>query len=175
MNSTVNSFYLVNGFLGSGKTTAIAYAALQLNDKKIKTAIITNDQGTQQVDSAYIKSLSLAGGEVADGCFCCKYAELEQTIATLTTSAQPEIIFAESVGSCTDLVATVAKPFALQNQDIRIIISVFADANLMHSIINGTSAFIKESVQYIYKKQLEEADIILINKTDSFYMMNYYM
>ncbi|MEP6582890.1 MAG: GTP-binding protein [Ginsengibacter sp.] len=166
MHITAHNFYLVNGFLGSGKTTAIARAARQLIDKKIKAAVITNDQGTQQVDSAYIQSLLLPGGEVADGCFCCRYKELEETLAALTASAQPEVIFAESVGSCTDLVATVAKPFALQHHNTRIVISVFADAFLMHSVMKGTSSFIGESVQYIYKKQLEEADIIVINKTD---------
>jgi len=158
--------HLVNGFLGSGKTTAIANACKKLIVQKIKTAVITNDQGSQQVDGAYIRSLSLPNGEIADGCFCCRYDMLEQTIAVLKASEQPSIIFAESVGSCTDLVATVAKPFALNNHDAGIVISVFADAYLMHSIMKGTSCFIEESVQYIYRKQLEEADIIVINKID---------
>jgi G3E family GTPase len=152
--------------LGSGKTTAIVSACKQLVEDKIKTAVITNDQGAQQVDSAYVQSLSLANREVANGCFCCKYNELEKIVTRLTTSEQPEILFAESVGSCTDLVATVAKPFALHHSDARIVISVFADAYLMHSIMKGTSCFIDESVQYIYRKQMEEADIIVINKTD---------
>ena len=32
--------------------------------------------------------------------------------------------------------------------------------------MKGTSCFIEETVQYIYKKQLEEADVIVINKSD---------
>jgi G3E family GTPase len=159
------NLYLVNGFLGSGKTTAIANACIQFINQKVKTAVITNDQGAQQVDSAYLQSLSLPTGEVANGCFCCRYNELEEVVASLIMSEQPEIIFAESVGSCTDLVATVAKPFALHNS-ARIVISVFADAYLLHSIMKGTSCFIEEAVQYIYRKQLEEADIIVVNKTD---------
>src|SRR5215831_16513794 len=158
--------YLINGFLGSGKTTAIAHACQQLIDQKIKVAVVTNDQGSQQVDGAYMRSLQLPCGEVMNGCFCCKYNEFEQTVSALKTSVQPKVIFAESVGSCTDLVATVVKPFALHNKDVRIVTSVFADAYLMYSIMKGTSCFIEESVQYIYKKQLEEADIIVINKKD---------
>src|SRR6476659_658533 len=150
------NLYLVNGFLGSGKTTAIANACKQLINQKVKTAVITNDQGAQQVDSTYLQILSLPTGEVANGCFCCRYDELEQVVSSLITSEQPEIIFAESVGSCTDLVATVAKPFALHYSGTRILISVFADAHLMHSIMKGTSCFIEEAVQYIYRKQLEE-------------------
>src|SRR4030095_659906 len=160
------NLYLVNGFLGSGKTTAIAHACKLLIDRNIKTAVITNDQGTQQVDNSYLQSIALPTGEVANGCFCCRYDELEQVVSSLITSEQPEIIFAESVGSCTDLVATVAKPFALHNSGTRIVISVFADAYLMHSVMKGTSCFIEEAVQYTYRKQLEEADIIVINKTD---------
>jgi len=118
------------------------------------------------VDSVYLQSLSLPTGEVANGWFCCRYNNLEEVVASLIISERPEIIFAESVGSCADLIATVAKPFALDNPKIRIVLSVFADAYLMYSIMNGTSCFIEEAVQYIYRKQLEEADIIVVNKTD---------
>jgi len=163
---TYMDIYLVNGFLGSGKTTAIVGACKLLIQQNIKTGVITNDQGNQQVDSAYIQHLHFLHGEVANGCFCCRFNELEQVVAALILSEAPEIIFAESVGSCTDLVSTVAKPFALRDPGVRIVITVFADAYLLHSVMKGTSCFIEEAVQYIYKKQLEEADIIVINKTD---------
>jgi len=158
--------YLVNGFLGSGKTTAIAGACKLLIDQNIKPAVITNDQGAQQVDTLYLRGLSLTAAEVSNGCFCCRFNEFEHAFAALQKSEKPQIIFSESVGSCTDLVATVAKPFAARHADLRVVISVFADAYLAHSIMKGTSCFIEETVQYIYKKQLEEADIVVINKSD---------
>ena len=160
------NFYLVNGFLGSGKTTAIANACKLLTAQSMKVAVITNDQGTQQVDSAYMQALTLPNAEVVNGCFCCRYNELEKAIAALKISAQPEIIFAESVGSCTDLIATIVKPFLLNHYKTKVVISVFADACLLHSIITGTSSFIDDSVRYIFKKQMEEADVLILNKTD---------
>src|SRR5262245_47205510 len=121
------NLYLVNGFLGSGKTTAIVHACKQLIAQEVKVAIITNDQGEQQVDTGYVQALALPYAEVANGCFCCRYNELEEKVVSLSTSFQPAIIFAESVGSCTDLIATIAKPFVLHHHSARVVISVFAD------------------------------------------------
>jgi G3E family GTPase len=157
---------LTGGFLGSGKTTAIVQACQHLMAEGRKVAVITNDQGDQQVDSAFIKSLGITTREVSNGCFCCRYDELDAHLQSLEAAQEPEIIFAESVGSCTDLVATIAKPLHSFNPDINVIVSVFADASMITSVIEGQSSFLEESVRYIYKKQLEEADLIVLNKVD---------
>ena len=157
---------LVGGFLGSGKTTAIVGACQQLMLEHKKVAVITNDQGEQQVDSAFVKSFDIADKEVINGCFCCNYDQLDGHIASLTEKDQPDIIFAESVGSCTDLIATIAKPLNKFRPEIEVVISIFADADLLASLFEGRSMFLEESVRYIYKKQLEEADLLIINKSD---------
>ena len=156
---------LTGGFLGSGKTTAIATAALMLMRAGKKVAVITNDQGDQQVDSAFIKDLRIPVKEVSNGCFCCNYQQLDEHLHALGAE-HPEIIFAESVGSCTDLIATIAKPLNRFKPEIEIVISIFADAELLASILEGRSSFIEESVRYIYKKQLAEADLLVLNKID---------
>ena len=158
--------FLVGGFLGSGKTTAIVNASQYLIKKDLRVAVITNDQGDQQVDSALVKSFGIPAAEVANGCFCCNYDQLDKHIHSFIENIQPDIIFAESVGSCTDLVATVAKPFVREMPGCSVIISVFADATLFLSLFEGRVNFISENVQYIYKKQLEEADVLVINKID---------
>ena len=158
--------FLVGGFLGSGKTTAIVNASQHLIKKDQRVAVITNDQGDQQVDSAFVKSFGIPAAEVANGCFCCNYDQLDKHIHSFIKEIQPDIIFAESVGSCTDLVATVAKPFVREMPGCSVVISVFADATLFLSLFEGRVNFISENVQYIYKKQLEEADVLVINKID---------
>ncbi len=158
--------FLVGGFLGSGKTTAIVNASQHLIKKNQRVAVITNDQGDQQVDSAFVKSFGIPAREVANGCFCCNYDQLEKHIHSFIKEIHPDVIFAESVGTCTDLVATVAKPFVREMPGCSVVISVFADAALILSLIEGRVNFISENVQYIYKMQLEEADALVINKID---------
>jgi G3E family GTPase len=157
---------LTGGFLGSGKTTAITQACSLLLKQNNKVAVITNDQGEKLADSKYIEQFSIPVKEVTKGCFCCNYNELLKNIYHFNEQINPDIIFAESVGSCTDLVATVAKPLVEMHPELSVSISVFVDVYLLHSIINGTSAFIDDEVQYIYKKQMEEADILILNKVD---------
>ena len=159
-------FLLVGGFLGSGKTTAIINACQYLLKNNRRVAVITNDQGEQQVDSAWVKNFGIPVAEVANGCFCCNYNELDKHIHSFIEEIHPDIIFAESVGSCTDLIATVAKPFQKTMPDCSVAISVFTDAGLLLSLLEGNVNFISENILYIYKKQLQEADLLIINKTD---------
>ena len=157
---------LIGGFLGSGKTTAIVKACHQLIGSGEKVAVITNDQGDQQVDTALIRSLGLPSEEVINGCFCCNYAQLDTHIDELSARVRPSIIFAESVGSCTDLAATIAKPMSRLKPDIKSVITIFADAELLLSFVEGRSLFVNESIRYIYQNQLKEAELLVVNKID---------
>lgn len=157
---------LIGGFLGSGKTTAIVNAAKQLIGGDKKVAVITNDQGDQQVDTALVNSLGLASGEVTNGCFCCNFDELEKHIDRLQDSFDPHYLFAESAGSCMDLVATLAKPITARKPGLAVVISVFADAELILSFLENRSSFLNDSVRYIYHNQLREADLLIVSKTD---------
>ena len=158
--------FLIGGFLGSGKTTAIVAAARLLMREGRSVAVITNDQGDQQVDTSFVESFGITTREVPNGCFCCNYNQLDAHLQSLRESEHPDYVFAESVGTCTDLIATIAKPLQNFRPELKVVISIFADADLLSSILEGHSSFQEESVRYIYKKQLEEADILIINKKD---------
>lgn len=156
--------HLLTGFLGSGKTTAIHQAVKLLKAQGKKPGVITNDQGAQLVDGSFFKQLDVPGREVINGCFCCNYADLDERIASLAEE-NIGIIFAESVGSCTDIMATVFKPLLQFRPELHTTVSTFTDVRLLQMILEGRSGF-DETVRYIYLKQLEEATIIIINKTD---------
>ena len=159
------NIHLLGGFLGSGKTTAIQQAVMILQQQAIKAGVIVNDQGSQLVDGAFFNSLQYPMREVVNGCFCCRYHDLEAGIQSLKEEQGAEVVFAETVGSCTDIVATVVKPLLQYRPADRVSLSVFADARLLPLMLSGQSPF-DASIQYIYLKQLEEAGLIVVSKID---------
>ena len=91
---------LVGGFLGTGKTTLLRQAAQQLTQQGYRVALITNDQAPELVDTGILKQAGWAVGEIAGGCFCCKFDGLVETANKLIQAADPDIIMGEPVGSC---------------------------------------------------------------------------
>lgn len=160
--------HLVGGFLGSGKTTAIVQAAKLLMTSGYRVGVVTNDQGKYLVDSAFVRLSDLPAVEVSGGCFCCNYNDLNDQLRNLMREAEPDVVFAESVGSCADIVATVVKPLlALGDGGIQPnSFSVFVDSRLyLHHLLGDPLPF-SEDVVYIFEKQLEEAGLLVINKVD---------
>src|SRR5262245_14840466 len=103
-------FVMVGGFLGAGKTTALGRLAKHYMARGQRVGIITNDQADDLVDTHLLRSQGLNVAEVAGACFCCKFDDLIRSADTLGRAERPDVILAEPVGSCTDLVATVVQP-----------------------------------------------------------------
>src|SRR5262249_1284185 len=103
-------YIMVGGFLGAGKTTAIARLAQWLTSRGSRVGLITNDQGSHLGDTTILGARGFAGEEILGGCFCCRFNSLVDAAKRLTETNRPDIFVAEPVGSCTDLVATVSYP-----------------------------------------------------------------
>jgi len=160
---------MIGGFLGAGKTTAVAKLAQRLSERGLKVGLITNDQGRELVDTKMLRSKGFATEEIPGGCFCCRFNSLVEAADKLTTATQPDVFIAEPVGSCTDLVATVTYPLRRIYGDSFLIapVSVLVDPIRAARVLDlETGGSFSEKVIYIYRKQLEEADIIVINKLD---------
>jgi len=162
-------YLMIGGFLGAGKTTMIQRFARYLDAKGLRAGLITNDQGAGLVDSAIGRSNQFPVEEIAGGCFCCRFHSLVEAAAALTEASRPDVLLAEPVGSCTDLVATVSLPLRkIYGDDYRVApLSVLVDPVRAARIL-GLSEGRKFSgnVLYIYRKQLEEAEFIVVNKAD---------
>jgi G3E family GTPase len=162
-------YLMIGGFLGAGKTTAVSKIAQHLTEQGLRVGLITNDQGRELVDTAMLKSLGFATEEISGGCFCCRFNSLVEAAENLTAATAPDVIIAEPVGSCTDLVATVTYPLRRIYGDQFAIapLSVLVDpirAERVFGLAEGGN--FSDKVIYIYRKQLEEADVIVISKAD---------
>jgi len=172
-------YVMIGGFLGAGKTTAVLRLAQHLHAQGERVGLITNDQGGELVDSRVLRAQGFAVAEIAGGCFCCRFNSLKEAADGLRTlsgatppnppSARPTVFIAEPVGSCTDLVATVSYPLRRLYGDAFAIapLSVLVDPLRCERVLGlASGARFSEKVLYIYRKQLEEADLIVINKAD---------
>lgn len=163
------NYVMIGGFLGAGKSTAVLALARHLHQRDQRVGLITNDQSVGLVDTAMLRSAGFDVQEIAGGCFCCRFDSLVEAAGRLSADATPDVFIAEPVGSCTDLVATVSYPLQrIYGSKYRIApLSVLVDpirAMRIFGLAEGRS--FTEKVVYVYRKQLEEADLIVINKVD---------
>src|SRR6516165_8044062 len=162
-------FIMLGGFLGAGKTTAMARLARFYMDRGQRVGIVTNDQAQDLVDTYSLREQGFPVEEVAGACFCCKFNDLLDKVGTLEAHQRPHVILAEPVGSCTDLVATVVQPlkdlygarFSVAPYAV-----LFKPSHGLRILRNEAGGGFSPKAAYIFRKQLEEADAIAINRID---------
>jgi G3E family GTPase len=169
---TVKLFF-VGGFLGSGKTTALADLAKRLLRRGMRVGMITNDQTDNLVDTLIVREMLSELGvpieEVVEGCFCCRFDELINQMEKILAH-RPDVLMGEPVGSCTDFVAAVANPIKIHYRDaFRFApFSTMVDPDRVRELLlDETPTSFPEEVSYLFKKQLEESDILALNKIDT--------
>lgn len=162
-------YIMIGGFLGAGKTTTLARLARHYTSQGLNVGIVTNDQAADLVDTNMLRSLGFDVGEVAGACFCCSFDDLMSTVQSLGTDTRPDVILAEPVGSCTDLVATVIQPIR-QLFDAEFQIAPYAvilkPSHGKRILQQPQSAGFSPKAAYIFTKQIEEADLVLLNRVD---------
>ncbi len=157
---------LVGGFLGAGKTTLITAAARELTRRGVKCAAIMNDQGAGLVDTRIAGAEGILADEVTGGCFCCRLSDLIDAARELARHS-PGVIFAEPVGSCTDISATTIRPLLRDHADeFRLApFTVLVDPSRAAAIQNAPG---DDDFAFLFRKQIEEADIVCMTKSDLF-------
>ena len=142
----------------------------RLQASGLRCGIITNDQGRGLVDTVLAQQRVAKVAEVAGGCFCCRLDELVSAVSVLSAEERPDVFLAEPVGSCTDLMATVLLPLGrIYELPLRTApLSVVIDGRRAYETLvsRGRVRGFSKDVTYIYRKQLEEAEVLVINKID---------
>ncbi len=164
-------FIMIGGFLGAGKTTTLARLAQFYQARGQRVGLVTNDQAADLVDTNSLRSQGLAVEEVAGACFCCRFEDLVGCVGKLEASQRPDVILAEPVGSCTDLVATVVQPLKdlygtrFEVGPYPVLFKPSHGLRILEPKPGQKGGF-SPKAEYIFRKQLEEADAIVLNRID---------
>ncbi len=162
-------FVMLGGFLGAGKTTAVARVGRSYLELGRRVAVVTNDQAFDLVDTHTLRHQGFSVGEVPGACFCCKFDDLIHVARDLSRDCLPDTVIAEPVGSCTDLAATVIEPLRhLYGGDYEVApFTVLLKPEHGRKILREEAgAGFSPKAAYIFLKQIEEADLVGINKID---------
>jgi len=160
---------ILGGFLGSGKTTLMLDLAERYEKKGLKTAIITNDQGDLLVDTNASLEMGFATKQVSSGCFCCKFSEFMENIDVFLSEIDPDIILAEPVGSCTDLISTLVAPiqnFYAEKIELKGMYILADGHRIIHSYSQLDLVNPGTPEEVLLSHQIKEAGTLLLSKTD---------
>ncbi|MGA2273472.1 MAG: GTP-binding protein [Bryobacteraceae bacterium] len=155
---------VVGGFLGAGKTTLLLRAAALLEGSGYRAALITNDQGSALVDTRLAAAATPHTEEVAGGCFCCRFSDFLDAADRLR-AYEPDVILAEPVGSCIDIVATVLQPLAEYYRDrYRLApFTVLVEPQRARELLAPDA---DRQLAYLFTNQLAEADLVCFSRAD---------
>jgi Ni2+-binding GTPase involved in maturation of urease and hydrogenase len=164
------TFIALSGFLGAGKTTTLIAAARMLEERGHRVSVVTNDQGTELVDTTLARSSLDSVAEVTGGCFCCRFDDLMTVVNKLITRGTCDMVIAEAVGSCTDLQATVIRPLrAYHGEQFAVVpLTTVVDPHRLRAFTRAAARGEPESdLSYLFGRQLADADILAVNKADA--------
>ncbi len=144
---------VITGYLGSGKTTLLRN---MLTNTKKKIAIIMNEFGDIGIDGKILKGKNADMVELSGGCVCCSLTgELEYAINEIISKYKPDYIVVETTG--------VAEPDAMINNMENM---PNVDLNSIICLVDAYASTKYPNIGHTGIVQIENADLILLNKTD---------
>ena len=149
---------VVGGYLGAGKTTLVNSLLRQANGRRL--AVMVNEFGALPIDASLVEAADDRIVSLVGGCVCCSYGEdLVSSLAMLAAlEPRPDHVLLEASGVAFPgaIAGTVGllQGFALDGA------VVLADAETVRS--RAGDRYLGSTV----RRQLSEADLILLNKCD---------
>lgn len=151
---------VIGGFLGSGKTTAIINTGKYLVDKGQRVAIIVNEIGEIGIDGDVINKFGFDTKEITNGCICCSLKmSLRSTVIMLYKNYNPDILLIEPTG--------IAFPNVIKREIELMDLGEGADIAPLVTLIDGSRfKHLLKEMKHFSKRQIEDAEILAINKID---------
>lgn len=156
------SITIINGFLGSGKTTFLNNYIHQLLKKDKKITIIMNEFGSFDVDSLLIEE-DITVKSLINGCVCCDLNnDLVLQLQSLIKEGVSQHILIESTGIAhpLEVFAACQDPTIVNDVGIPKIIGL-VDALRFNNRMKYTA-----ETNELMEEQIKYSDVIILNKMD---------
>ncbi len=162
-------FMVVSGFLGAGKTTTMIALGMHMGKTYGKPGIIANDLGANLVDTNLTQTSGCTVEEIASGCICYQMDNTIDKIRRLMVrdgcifvmSDIPGLgvgaldhVYHRLVDDCSDWITLAPFTVLVDPERIKMLLPEGGDINL------------PEEIKYLMQLQLEEADLVVLNKVD---------
>lgn len=162
-------FMVVSGFLGAGKTTTMIALGEHMDKTYGKIGIIANDLGANLVDTNLTQTSGCTVEEIASGCICYQMDNTIDKIRRLKDRDGCVFVMSDIPGcgvgaldhtyhrlddDCSDWITLSPFMVVVDPERLRMLLPEKADINLPEELV------------YLMKLQLEEADLVVLNKID---------
>ncbi len=166
----MKKFMVVSGFLGAGKTTSMVALAEYFNANIGKACIIANDLGAKNlVDSKYTGACGCAVTELTGECICYQTENLVDRLRRLMDYEHNELVMSDipgcGVGALEHVYHKLDKEYHGEFELAPF--TVIADPERLRTIMPEQADInLPEEMNYLFKSQLKEADVVVLNKID---------
>lgn len=149
---------IIGGYLGAGKTTLVNH--LLRNADGLRLAVLVNEFGELPIDADLIEAQDDKIISIAGGCVCCSYGnDLMLAMMELAKmNPRPDHVLLEASGVA--IPGAIAASVGLLAEFSIDGVVIVADAETVRN--NAADRFVGDTIS----RQLRDADIIALNKTD---------
>ena len=162
-------FMVVSGFLGAGKTTTMIALGEYMNKAYGKVGIIANDLGANLVDTNLTQTSGCTVEEIASGCICYQMDNTVDKIRRLRDRDGAIFVMSDIPGCGVGALDHVYHRLHRENDDEFVLapFTVIVDPERLKMIMpEKVDINLPEELVYLLQLQLEEADLIVLNKID---------
>lgn len=150
---------VINGFLGSGKTTFIINLLREFGDKK-RLVVLVNELGEVGIDGSLIRRQEAEVIELTNGCICCTLTpEIKRQLIQIKQRYNPDLLLIEPTGaaSVTGVLRLISAP-GMEAHIEGFGMLLIIDAIRFLDLYNQN--------RYFMEGQMKPASLVVINKCD---------